>query len=945
MKFNWMKYTRIALVCLLVIGLLSSSFGIVVAALTNQSLTVKNEQSSDPSRPGEESPETFVSPLEQYGGNRDGEAALNDNVTVISEDDMLVLQKAFVSAESIDNWGEKFTRFHFSAEQLIEPVEETPDTETAPEEAPDAEMTPEEEALLEQAKEQAVLDARALLSETIQRTGQNQMVFLPGDTASLFGGDRIFCVRNYDSGAYSETATLDLYEPYFQDAFKSIDICTTEILTEDKLVNAAFAPGVSAHFGDAAVEVTPTPTSNTGTAQVTPLSSRNTPIQATPLDNKYSTEGGDLVVTLEYELDSEKKNGIESSYKLTGSFGIRDLQAHLVCKVEEPLNFQELYCGLSGQVFADISFSGGVEGEAAPDTSELDLLLLKAEGLNEKRFPIAVFQFQGTTPVYITNKAFEASRESVLPSLYVILFADWEGRISMELTTTLKYAESFNSGLRVFKNGELKLGFEEYPYPTDFEDTPDDGLSWSTEFKVEADTDLTLFGGSVLFYVAGVNLGEICAVKLGAEAKCNLTLTAGINQNLEIQDNAEANAYIRGYLKLLEVKLKLKVEGELIFEGLSKDVDFQFCVLDLTLFVWGKAPDKYKKKYPVSTMERPDEFSSVLCLVCDVSGSMADRIETGQTKLEAAQEAAVTVTSTAQSWGSQFDGYYGVGIVKFSNDGASLVLPHVDYPYIRDSIALMEAGGGTNICSGIDTGIAQLESVVATNKVMIVMTDGQDSAGNATLTSAQAAADKGIVIYTIGFGKDVNEELLQEIAQIGGGEYRFANTDSIMGIVGGFLYAQQSADADVLAEMESTVGEGELSEQSNFTVKGQNGDLIITTVWPGSFLDTIVVDPTGRVVDETYPGATTDESQIPSTIVVKDPIPGEWSVQVLGVETSYEQEPFYTIVAFKDSKTTMVNSEMDTLQQTAAWCLPFGILLTLSSTLLLIGLGSKKKEH
>jgi len=928
MKGNGMKYTRIVLVCLLILGILSSAFGVAVAALTSQDPTKKTEDNHD-ANPGEQEESGFVSPLEQYGGSRDGEVALDDRVSLISEEDAKILQKALVSVEAIESWGDKYTRFHFSPEKLVEPVTEQPDAGLTPE---------EQEQMQELWQKQARDNARMLLTDAVIHAGQNEMIFLPGDTNSPLGGNRIYCVRGYHTSNYYDNFSLDLYEAYFEDAFKSIDICATEALTEDKLISAAFAPGVSAYFGDAENTVQATPTSDTGSAKITRLAANGT-----SNGNHYKTEGGDLVVTLDYELDSEENNGIETGMKLTGSFGIRDLQAHLVCKVEEPLDFQELYCGLSGQVFANVAFNGSVEGEASADSTKLDAFFVELEGLNEKRFPIAVFQFQGTTPVYITNTMFEATKDSVLPNLYVVLYADWEGKISMTINTELNYAKSFNSGLRVFKNGELKLGFEEYPYPTDFDDKPEDGLTWNTTLTLAAETDLTLFGGSVLFYVAGVNLGEICAAKVGVEAKCDLTLTAGVNESLDVKPGAEANAYIRGYLKLLEAKLKLKVEGKTIFENWSKDIDFQFCVLDKTLFVWGKAPDQYKKKYPVSTMERPEEFESVLCLVCDVSGSMAYQIGTGQTKLDAAKEAAIAVVGTAQSWDAQFDGNYGVGVVKFNYESGNVVLPHNDYTYIKDSINTMEAGGGTNVCTGIEAGFAQLDSVKAANKVMVVMTDGQDEAGSSTITAAQNAANAGITIYTIGFGEDVNEDLLKQLAEIGGGEYRYANTDSIMGIVGSFLYAQQSADAEILTEMESTVAEGETSKRSYFTVKDSDGDLRVATAWPGSFLDTILVDPNGREVDENYPDATTDESMIPSTIVVKNPIPGKWSVRVKGIETSYDQEPFYTIVAFKESDSAPVNKSMSDLQAVAAWCLPLGFAVTLSSAALLIGL-SKKKE-
>ena len=118
---------------------------------------------------------------------------------------------------------------------------------------------------------------------------------------------------------------------------------------------------------------------------------------------------------------------------------------------------------------------------------------------------------------------------------------------------------------------------------------------------------------------------------------------------------------------------------------------------------------------------------------------------------------------------------------------------------------------------------------------------------------------------------------------------------------------------------------------------------MITTAWPGSFLDTILVDPNGKVVDENYPGAKTDETQIPSTITVANPIKGDWEVSVKGVETSYEEEPFYTIVAFKEAKNAKINTEMSTIEIIAAYCIPIGMFLILASVLFLFGLGKNKK--
>lgn len=927
------KGARIGLIALMILGVLSSAFGVTVAALSDQNKPeTDGEISSGDGAAKPQTQEEFVAPTEQFADMGEPTATINSAVTMISQEDAQVIYQAVTEIENIDNYNGKYMRVRVATERLLETEDQTDDQTQ--------ELTPEQQEAKEKEKE----EAREKLRKTLDTVNDYSMIFLPGDAAGDFGGDRIFAVRKvYFSG---DEGYLELQEPYFEDVFDSLQINTTEMLTEENLVRAYYAEGVSSHFGNVDKEIIGTSNAGQDATAGTLTTSNMEAAQVVTLANKASTEDGDLIVTLNYELDSEKSGDIESTLTLSGSFGIRDLQAHLVCDMPRAADFEELYFGLSGETFTNLTLKGSIEGTAEADASALDLGILTLEGLNEKRFPIAVFQFVGTTPVKISNKVFEASRESLLPNLYIILYADWEGNISMEMSSTLEYTHSFNSGLRVYKEGELTLQFEDYPYPEAYDaEGESGGLKWETALTLEAKTDVTLFGGSVLFYVAGVNIGEISAARVGLEAKCDLSLTATLGEEVPLTADMKSDTYLRGYLKILEVKMKLKAEGKAFLEGFSEDVEFFLCVLDITLFRLGETPEEYKPKVPVSSMPRPYEFESVIVLVTDVSGSMNDRVSSGQTKLQAAKEASEMIVTTTEQWGNNYEGNYGVGVVQFSDSAQVVAMPHIDYRFIRECIDIMEDGGGTDIYTGIDAAVAQLEMVESDNKVMILMTDGQDSNDSKTKSSAQAAADAGITIYTVGFGNDVDENLLQQVADITGGEYRYASTENIMGIIGSFIYAQQASNADVLAEMESTVGEGETSEETQFVVKDKNGDLVVTTAWPGSFLDTILVDPNGREVDEDYPGAVTDESQIPSTITVKDPIPGKWSVKVKGVETSYEQEPFYTIVAFKQTDAAQVNREMTDLEQIAAWCLPIGLTVTVFSAMLLICLGKKKKTE
>lgn len=929
-KSNFGKVCRILLVLLMILGILSSGMGVVVAALSRPDATEEGVAAA--TKPEElKGSKEFVSPTDQYTDMGEPTATFNEDVQIVSQEDAELIADALEEIEYKSYYTGEYIKLVLEAENLL--PEQTQDTDT--------EMSYEEREAFEKKRREEITAAGEKVDQMVDRIQDAEMIFLPATEENPLGGDRIFKVS--DAYFYGDSGYIELQEPYFEDVFDSMQINTSQILTKENLVGAYYADGVTSHFGNWDSEVTGvSQTDQLNNAYVSDLTANaGDDAQVVLLDRG---EEDDLIVELDYKIKSKKSDNVTAELAITGSFGIRDLQAHLVCDMPTPANFEELYFGLSGTTFNSIKVTGSVEGEAEPDATDKDLKLLTLEGLNEKRFPIAIFQFVGTSPVKISNQVFKTTRENLLPNLYVMLYADWEGKITATMSSSLEYTKSFNKGLQVYKDGEQALSFVDYPYPCAYGTESTQGnVDWITTLELKAEGDLTLFGGSVLFYIAGVNVGEISVARLGMEASCDLSLTATLGEVVQVDEDVEA--YLRGYLKVLEVAIKLKAEGKAFLKNFEANVEFFACPIDITLFTLGKRPQEFETKLPVSTKPQPTEFESVICLVTDASGSMDSRVSTGETKLSAAKEAGQMIATTTEQWSQKYSGNFGVGVVQFSSGAKTVTAPHVDYDYVRDCISIIHDGGGTNISGGINLGMDELDKVKSDNKVMILMTDGIDGANTEIRAAAQRAADANVTIYTIGFGDDVDEGILEEVAEMTGGEYRYASTDSIMGVIGSFIYAQQSSNAEVLTDMESTVREGELSEKQSFTVESRDGDLSITTAWPGSFLDTILVDPYGREVDEDYPNAVTDESQIPTTITVKNPVPGEWTVQVKGVETSYEEEPFYTIVAFKEVEPEPINREMDNLEQIASWCIPVGLVTALASGMLLLCMGKQKKTE
>ena len=160
-------------------------------------------------------------------------------------------------------------------------------------------------------------------------------------------------------------------------------------------------------------------------------------------------------------------------------------------------------------------------------------------------------------------------------------------------------------------------------------------------------------------------------------------------------------------------------------------------------------------------LKAPDqeEFqSSALALVMDRSGSMS-----GQ-KIEICKSASIATAELLSS--KDYIGVYAfdsqvheiVPITRVSSTSA-----------IANQIAMLSAGGGTNVYPGMARAREALNSVKAKIKHMIVLTDGQTSGSGYQALASQCHAE-GITISTVAVGAGAQVGLLQAIAAAGGGQ-------------------------------------------------------------------------------------------------------------------------------------------------------------------------------
>ena len=138
-----------------------------------------------------------------------------------------------------------------------------------------------------------------------------------------------------------------------------------------------------------------------------------------------------------------------------------------------------------------------------------------------------------------------------------------------------------------------------------------------------------------------------------------------------------------------------------------------------------------------------------------------------------------------------------IGLSVFAREAITLVPPTLDYRLVRQQLRTLDLGivkDGTAIGVGVATAVNRLRNSEADSKVIILLTDGENNAGEIDpITSAQLAQTYSIRMYTIGastegtapypvedpvFGRryynirvDIDEPMLTEMAEMAGGQY------------------------------------------------------------------------------------------------------------------------------------------------------------------------------
>ncbi len=224
------------------------------------------------------------------------------------------------------------------------------------------------------------------------------------------------------------------------------------------------------------------------------------------------------------------------------------------------------------------------------------------------------------------------------------------------------------------------------------------------------------------------------------------------------------------------------------YKHILRHVLFAFRIIVLLLLIIALAR-------PQSTLQWKNEKSEGIDIVLaiDVSSSMLAR-DFDPDRLEASKNMAIQFIN-----GRRND---RIGLVVFSGESFTQCPLTTDHNVLINLFRDIHSGiieDGTAIGMGLATSVNRLKDSNSPSKVIILLTDGVNNAGSiAPITAAELAQTFGIKVYTIGVGSmgtapypvntpygvqlknmpvEIDEELLQEIAEFTGGKY-FRATDN-----------------------------------------------------------------------------------------------------------------------------------------------------------------------
>lgn len=226
--------------------------------------------------------------------------------------------------------------------------------------------------------------------------------------------------------------------------------------------------------------------------------------------------------------------------------------------------------------------------------------------------------------------------------------------------------------------------------------------------------------------------------------------------------------------------------------GLARQVLFLFRMLALAFLIMAAS-----RPQAMDSEENASSKGIDIVMVLDLSSSMLAR-DLRPSRIEASKKVGIDFIA-----GREHDRF---GLVCYAGNARTMSPLTTDHHYVQKLTEEAEVGlldDGTAIGLGLGYAVNRLRESDAVSKVIILLTDGENNVRSyPPLTYAESAREFGVKVYTIGVGKNgdaeapvdmingryiyglvpvsIDEEMLQSIADITGGQYfRATNNEKL----------------------------------------------------------------------------------------------------------------------------------------------------------------------
>ncbi len=200
----------------------------------------------------------------------------------------------------------------------------------------------------------------------------------------------------------------------------------------------------------------------------------------------------------------------------------------------------------------------------------------------------------------------------------------------------------------------------------------------------------------------------------------------------------------------------------------------------LTALMWGLLVIALMRPEFINGTAHSNNLGYDLMLAVDLSRSMemADFSDSGQPMTRIGATKKVVANFVQQRTGDR------VGLIVFAEQAfltIPLTLDTIAVSKLLNNLLVGMAGERTAIGDAIGIAVQNLRKRPESSRVLILLTDGEDTASHIPpLEAAKIAHANKIKIYTIGVGNKLDEDLLEKIATMTGGAYfKVTNVNSL----------------------------------------------------------------------------------------------------------------------------------------------------------------------